>query len=151
MSTFDTRISQWTPVQMAAAAVGAAFLLVGVLGFIPGIVTNYDLMEFAGHDSGAELLGVFQVSILHNLVHLVFGVVGVLATRTAAMSRNFLLGGGVIYLVLWIYGLVIDKADNANFVPLNSADDWLHFALGLAMVLLGALLPRLATRATPLR
>ncbi|HLU43103.1 MAG TPA: DUF4383 domain-containing protein, partial [Microthrixaceae bacterium] len=50
----------------AAGLVGVVFLLVGVLGFIPGITTNYDAMEFAGHESGAELFGVFQVSILHN-------------------------------------------------------------------------------------
>jgi hypothetical protein len=61
------------PVQQAAQLVGLVFLLVGVLGFIPGITTDYGDMEFASHDSDAELLGLFQVSILHNIVHLLFG------------------------------------------------------------------------------
>lgn len=129
-------------VQTAAAAVGAVFLLVGVLGFIPGITTGYDAMEAAGHESRAELLGIFQVSILHNIVHLIFGVAGLLLARTPGSARNYLIGGGVVYLVLWLYGLVIDKTSPANFVPLNTADDWLHFVLGAGMVALGVLLGR---------
>jgi len=46
--------------------------------------------------------------------------------------------------VLWLYGLVIDKQSGANFVPLNSADDWLHFGLGVGMIALGYLLGRRA-------
>ncbi len=120
-----------------AKVVGAVFLLVGILGFIPGITTNYDAMEFAGHESKAELLGIFQVSILHNIVHLLFGVAGLAMSRAARSAIAYLIGGGVIYLVLWLYGLVIDKTSEANFVPLNSADDWLHFVLGLGMIGLG--------------
>ncbi|MET8762808.1 DUF4383 domain-containing protein [Lentzea sp. NPDC004782] len=133
-----------TRVQQAALVVAAVFALVGVLGFIPGITTDYDRMTFAGHQSGAMLLGIFMVSILHNIVHLLFGVVGFLASRTAAGARAFLIGGGAIYLVLWLYGLVIDKMSDANFVPLNSADDWLHFVLGLGMIGLGVALGRRA-------
>src|ERR671910_783116 len=93
-----------TNVQKAAAAVGIVFLLVGVLGFIPGITSNYDQLEFASADSDALLLGIFQVSILHNIVHLLFGVLGLLAARTIANSRNFLVGGGAVYLLLTVYG-----------------------------------------------
>jgi Domain of unknown function (DUF4383) len=129
-------------VQVAAAAVGAVFLLVGILGFIPGITTGYDGMEAAGHQSHAELLGIFQVSVLHNIVHILFGVAGLALARNAANARNYLIGGGVIYLVLWLYGLLVDKASAANFVPVNVADDWLHFILGVGMVALGVLLGR---------
>jgi hypothetical protein len=99
-------------------------------------------MEAAGHKSHAELLGIFQVSILHNIVHILFGVAGLALARTAANARNYLIGGGVIYLVLWLYGLLVDKASAANFVPVNVADDWLHFVLGVGMVALGVLLGR---------
>jgi 4-hydroxybenzoate polyprenyltransferase len=122
--------------------VGAAFLLVGILGFIPGITTDYDTMTFAGHESSAHLLGIFEVSILHNIVHLLFGVAGLALARTFNGARGFLIGGGIIYLVLWLYGLLIDHDHPANFVPVNNADNWLHFALGAAMVLLGVLLSR---------
>ncbi|WP_037890660.1 DUF4383 domain-containing protein [Streptomyces viridochromogenes] len=128
-------------VQQAALLVGAVFLLVGILGFIPGITTDYDTMEFASHDSGAELLGIFQVSILHNLVHLIFGIAGLAMSRTASGARTFLLAGGAVYLVLWLYGLIVGHDSDANFLPMNTADDWLHFVLGVGMIALGALLP----------
>jgi Domain of unknown function (DUF4383) len=75
-------------VQKAAAIVGVVFLLVGVLGFIPGITTNFGDLSFAGHNSAARLLGLFQVSILHNIVHLLFGIAGLVMARTAAQARN---------------------------------------------------------------
>ncbi|WP_426004570.1 DUF4383 domain-containing protein [Paenarthrobacter sp. NyZ202] len=125
-----------------AMGVGIVFLLVGILGFIPGITTNYGAMTFAGHESGAMLLGVFQVSILHNIVHLLFGVAGLAMARNARMARLFLLGGGAVYVVLWIYGLVINQETGANFVPFNTADNWLHLILGVAMIGLGAWLGR---------
>lgn len=137
-----------TSVQTAALVVGAVFLLVGIAGFIPGITTDYDTLQFASHRSDAQLLGLFQVSILHNLVHLLFGVAGLVMARTASAARAFLVGGGVIYLVLWLYGLFIDHDSDANFVPLNTADNWLHLGLGLGMIALGAALSRGRT-ATP--
>jgi hypothetical protein len=131
-----------TPVQKAALAVGAVFLAVGLLGFVPGITTHYDQLTFAGHHSDAALLGIFNVSVLHNLVHLAFGVAGIALARTFNSARSYLIGGGVVYLVLFIYGLVIDPDSSANFVPVNDADNWLHLVLAVAMIALGAALGR---------
>jgi arginine exporter protein ArgO len=142
MSHAEARRLTATMMQKAAVAVGAVFLLVGVLGFIPGVTTEYDTMTVGGHESEAMLLGIFQVSVLHNIVHLLFGVVGVLAARTFSGARNFLIGGGIVYAVLWIYGLVIDHDSTANFVPVNTADNWLHLILAVGMVALGLLLGR---------
>ena len=138
------RTRQGSPVQAASVLVGATFLLVGVLGFVPGITTGTDELHAAGHESHAELLGIFQVSVLHNVVHLLFGAAGIALARTASGARAFLIGGGAVYLVLCLYGLVVDKSSQANFVPLNTADDWLHFVLGLGMIALGVVLGRRA-------
>ena len=127
--------------QNVARLVGIVFLLVGILGFIPGI-TDGAPGDFAGSDSDAELLGIFQVSILHNIVHLLFGVAGLALSRTWDGARTFLIGGGVIYLVLWLYGLLVGADSGANFVPMNTADDWLHFVLGVGMIGAGFLLGR---------
>ena len=131
-----------TNVQKAALAVGIVFLLVGVLGFIPGVTTNYDQLEFASADSEAMLLGVFQVSILHNIVHLLFGALGLVMARSASGARTYLVFGGIVYLVLFLYGLLVGQDSAANFVPVNTADDILHLVLGIGMILLGVVLTR---------
>jgi hypothetical protein len=141
-------MTERTQAQQLSWLLGIVFILVGVLGFIPGITTHYGDLSFAGHDSGAKLLGIFEVSILHNIVHIGFGAVGIALAKTAEGARTFLVGGGIVYLVLWIYGLVIDLNGNANFVPVNTADNWLHLALGVTMLGLGLVLTRGAGRRT---
>jgi hypothetical protein len=124
-------MSNGTPVQTVARLVGIVFLLVGIAGFIPGLTTNlYDGLDFAGDGSEAELLGLFQVSVLHNIVHALFGV-GIFMAATPSGARTFLIGSGAIYVVLFLLGIV----GGADWVPVNDADDWLH--LGLAVGLLG--------------
>ncbi|GAB3764581.1 DUF4383 domain-containing protein [Microlunatus parietis] len=134
-----------SPVQTASLVVGALFLLVGILGFIPGITTNYDTMSFASHHSEALLLGLFQVSILHNIVHLAFGIVGIVAARGFRTARGFLIIGGIVYLLLFIYGLVVPMESAANFIPVNTADNVLHVVLGVGMIALGLVLGRTTT------
>jgi hypothetical protein len=131
-----------TPVQSFAALVGVVFLLVGILGFVPGITTHYGDLSFAGHDSGAKLLGIFQVSILHNIVHLLFGIAGLVLAKTADGARTYFLGGGAVYLLLWVVGL----AGGVDWIPANTADNWLHFGFGIGMILLGLVAGRTATR-----
>jgi len=123
-------------VQGAAIIVAGAFLVVGVLGFVPGVTAHLDQLQWAGHHSGAKLFGVFAVSGLHNIVHLAFGVIGFIFARTYAASRAYLLAGGIAYLALWAYGLVMDAGSALNILMLNNADNWLHFGLGIVMVLL---------------
>ncbi len=133
-------------VQLAATVVAATFLLVAVLGFVPGITTNYSELSFAGHESEAKLLGLFQVSVLHNIVHGLFGVIGLTLAKSVAGARGFLIGGGVVYLVLTAYGSVIDLDSAVNFVPVNVADNFLHLGLGVAMIGLGVVLGKQAAR-----
>ncbi|MFI7581534.1 DUF4383 domain-containing protein [Kocuria kalidii] len=135
----DDRPARRSPVRTAALLYGVVFLLVGVAGFIPGVTTGYDTMQFAGHESEAMLLGIFQVSILHNIVHLLYGIAGLALARSVSGARNYLRWGGAAYLLLWLYGLLVGEESAANFVPLNSADDWLHLFLGVTMVALSFL------------
>jgi hypothetical protein len=120
--------------QTLALLFGVAFLGAGVLGFIPGITTNLGDIEFAGKDSPSELLGIFQVSILHNIVHLLFGIAGVALSRTTANARMYLLYSGVIYVVLFVYGFFVGADDDSNFIPINGADDVLHLVLAIGLL-----------------
>lgn len=126
--------------QKVAFAVAAVFVLIGVLGFVPGFTTHYGDLMFATHHSEAKLIGVFQISVLHNLLHLLFGLAGLALARTVSGARLFLAGGGAVYLGLWLYGFAIDRETAANFVPVNDADNWLHLFLGFGMLAAGLLL-----------
>jgi hypothetical protein len=132
-----------TPVQSVAALVGLVFLLVGILGFIPGITSHYSDLGFAGHDSGAKLLGIFQTSVLHNLVHIAFGI-GILMARTPEGARTYLIGGGVAYLAVWLIGVI----GGLDWLPVNAADNWLHVVLGVGMIALGFVTGRDLSRST---
>jgi hypothetical protein len=129
-----------TSAQIAATVFGVIFLVIGVLGFIPGITANYSALYFAGYGSEAVLLGLFQVSILHNVVHMLLGFAGLWMARSNSSARTYLIGAGVLYLLLFIYGLIIPLNSDANFVPLNWADNWLHLALAVVMIILGFVL-----------
>ena len=125
-----------TKTQKASLVVGATFLLVGGLGFVPGFTIGYDHLEFAG-GSGAMLLSVFAVSVLHNLIHLSFGVAGLLLARTWSDARGYLVGGGVLYLLLWLYGPLVGNRNNAELASLTDANNWLHLVLGFGMFSVG--------------
>jgi len=133
--------------QVFAALMGAAFLLVGLAGFVPGLTSDYGRLGSAGTGSQALLLGLFQVSVLHNIVHLLFGV-GLLAAARYASARAYLLGGGIVYLGVTVYGFLIDRESDLNFLPVNPADNLLHLGLALAMVGLGLVGLRAARGAT---
>ncbi|TLM73270.1 DUF4383 domain-containing protein [Pseudarthrobacter sp. NamB4] len=129
-------------VQNVGMGVGILLMLVGVLGFIPGITTQYSELMFLGPASQAMLFGVFQVSMLLNIVQLAVGATGWAMSRTEHGARNFLLGAGALYIVLAIYGLIVGVDSAANFLALNMADNWTHLALGAAMVVAGWLFSR---------
>ena len=132
-------VRERAPLRELTLLVSLGVIAVGIAGFIPGITTHYGDLKFAGHDSGAQLFGVFQVSILHNLVHLLYGVTGLFLSRTTETARGFLVVGGLIYLALALYGAVINGDSGWNFIPLDHEDNLLHLGLGLGMVGLGLL------------
>ena len=114
---------------------GAAFLFLGLLGFVPGITAHYGDLGFAGRGSGAMLFGLFRVSILHNLVHLVIGAAGLASAAANVAARRFLSGAAVASLALWTLGV----SGGADWLPVNADDNWLHLALGAAVTALGYL------------
>jgi len=140
--------------RLAATIVAATFLLVGIAGFIPGITTDVEELDFAGPHDGmsgqAELLGLFHVSVLHNLVHLSFGIAGLALARSVRGASGFLIGGAIIYALVLVYGLVVDHHSDANFLPVNDADNILHAALAAGMLLLGLLLTPRRNQVSPI-
>ncbi|BCN49296.1 hypothetical protein A5N78_00125 [Prescottella equi] len=144
--TRPTSARKRSATEVVALVFGVVFLVVGIAGFIPGITTDYDTMTWAGHHSDAKLLGIFEVSVLHNIIHLAFGVAGIVMARSMQMARTYLIAGGVVYFAVWIYGVSINRDDAANFIPVNDADNWLHLGLAVAMIVIGGFLPPMETR-----
>ncbi|WP_424186508.1 DUF4383 domain-containing protein [Actinokineospora sp. G85] len=137
----EVRSVRHLPVQVAGAALAGVFLALGILGFVPGATLGYGDIEVLGPGSGAMMFGLFAVSLLHNAVHLGFGVVGLRIARTVSGARRYLLGGGAIAIALGGYGWLVDYGSGANLLPANAADNWLHFGLGVVMVVSGLVAP----------
>ena len=132
-----------TDVQNAGMGVGIVLIVVGILGFIPGITTQYSSLAFFGPGSHALFLGLFQVSMLLNIMQLAIGATGVAMSRDNPMgARNFLMGFGLLYIVLSVYGLIVGEASAANFLSLNAIDAWAFMIMGLVMVGAGWLMSR---------
>jgi hypothetical protein len=137
-------VNERSAIQSLASWAGTAFVVLGILGFVPGVTDHYEALKFAGHRSGAQLFGVFDTSTLLNLVYVVLGIGGTWLARTRSGARAYLFGAGTLLLALWVFGLSVGRGDRANFVPVDSADAWLHFGLGLGLVAAALLLGRQA-------
>lgn len=131
-----------TDVQNVGMGVGIVLLAVGVLGFIPGVTTQYSELRFLGPDSRAMFLGLFQVSMLLNVVQLAVGATGFAMSRNGMGARNFLMGFGLLYIIFSVYGLIVGVESAANFLSFNTTDNWTYLVLGVAMIGAGWLLSR---------
>ena len=105
--------------QVLGLAFGAIYLLVGIIGFF---VTGLD--NFAGNEQH-EMLLIFMINPLHNIVHILIGVVGLALSRTLAGAKTFGLLLAVGYGLAFIYG-VIAVGKDWDFLNINGADNVLH-------------------------
>jgi hypothetical protein len=119
-----------TTLQKLAGVFGVIFIVVAVLGFItPGG------MAMAMEPAGGLLLGLFAVNLLHNIVHLLFGAWGLVASRSWSGSKSYFTIAGAIYLVLTVVGFL--SPTGFGLVPLGGNDIWLHAVLAIAMLGIG--------------
>ncbi len=133
--------------QVLATVMGLIFVLIGIAGFIPGVTSGN--LASNGLESDAELLGLFRVSVVGNLIHLGYGLVGLLFATRVAWSKFYLIVGGVAMLAVAAYGfIVVDQGADANVIPFNDAINVLHVGLGFGLILLGLLGVAAHTRST---
>ena len=116
---------------------GIVFLAVGVAGFIPGLVQPLHEGHPAVQYNGGQLLGLFPVNTLHNAVHILFGLWGLLASRSLGGSVTYARGVAIIYAVLTIAGLVPNLNSMYGLVPLYGNDIWLHALLAIVAAYFG--------------
>ncbi|HEY3479202.1 MAG TPA: DUF4383 domain-containing protein [Streptomyces sp.] len=118
------------PVQGMGMLIGLLFLMLGAFELIPGVTV--------GDGPGRALFGVFAVSGVWTLVHLLTGAAAVFCTRSPGLASRFLLVAGACYAVLGIAGLLPLPQAIDDALPMNNAGTCLVLALGTAMLILGA-------------
>ncbi len=124
---------------------GIVYLILGILGLIPGLLAP---VATPGNPPTTltvlygALFGLFVVNIIHTLVHLIVGIWGILAYRTFTAARSFSIAAGIIFLVLFVFGLIPGLQTIFGIVPLQGADVWLHLISGVIALFFGLVVAR---------
>ena len=120
-----------TTVQRVAMIFGVVFLLAAAAGLLAGATG----MQPTHPDTAPRALGFFPVNLVHNIVHILFGIWGLVASRTWDASKTFCRVGGIIYAVLVPLGFI--APDGFGLIPLGGNDIWLHAVIALALLYFG--------------
>lgn len=123
-------------VQKAATVFGVVFVLVGILGFIPAFTP------------GGNLLGIFEVNGVHNWIHILSGVVALLASKSHKNARLYFQVFGIVYGLVTLLGVVYGDNAILGIVAHNHADILLHAIITAAALYLGFGTPRNDTHVT---
>jgi len=107
-------------------------------GFVPRFLTGIDLL--GGLRSETLIVGLFHVSLLHNVVHLLLGGGALISAGSQRTCRVFLAAAGIAMVTVVVFGQIGGPRLVPDLVPVGAADTWLHTVLAVAM-LAGAVLP----------
>ena len=122
-----------------ALVFGIVFLLVGIAGFIPGLLAapaegDPALAIEAAH---GRLMGLFPVNVVHDLIHIAFGIWGIVAYRTLAAARLYAKSVAVIYALLVVMGFIPVLNTTFGLAPIHGHDIWLHALLAIVAAYFG--------------
>jgi hypothetical protein len=130
-----------SPARLYATLVGGTLVIAGIIGF-------FYSSSFGSPGSVDKVFGVLGVNGWHNMVHIATGALGLLLAGYAA--RQYALGLGVVYVAIAIWGFIIGNGDSIlGFIPVNTADDFLHLILGVLGLAAGLATPAMATTRRP--
>jgi hypothetical protein len=114
--------------QVVALVVGAAYLLLGMLGFF--FLGDPSTASLAGHDTDDVMLGL-ELNGITNVLHLVMGVVGMLCATTLGRARGYGVGLAVVGALLFVFGVFAVGNTAINVLSLNWGDNILHLVTAL--------------------
>jgi hypothetical protein len=114
-----------TPAQLYAGAVGAVLVVAGIVGFFAS-------SAFGSPGDVEDVFGLLSVNGWHDVVHILTGVAGLACAGRPRAARGYAGALGVVYLGVAIWGFAIGSGESIlGFLPVNTADNVLHTALGL--------------------
>ena len=122
-----------------AALFGIVFLLAGGSGFVPGLSPEHAHPDMTVTAESRLALRLFPVNVVHNVVHLAFGVWGLLAARGVTGSLIYARGVAVIYGLLTVLGAIPATSTTFGLVPIYGNDIWLHAGLAAVAAYFGFL------------
>lgn len=136
--------------RLFALVYGVVFLLVGILGFVPGVLTPVSPGEHAEHSVTVNafegyLFGLFHVNVLHSLVHVLFGIMGLAMSRTWGAARSYARIVAVVYALLAVMGLIPGLNTVFGLIPIHGNDVWLHVLLAVPAAYFGFMAPPAAS------
>jgi hypothetical protein len=109
---------------------GIIFVLVGVMGFIPGFVKEAtatpDMAGLSFTPGYGYLLGLFPINVLHNVVHLLVGILGIVASVSLGSARLYSGVLAIFYGLLTVMGLFPPTQSTLGLIPIFGNDVWLH-------------------------
>jgi hypothetical protein len=116
-----------------ALVFGIVFLIVGAAGFIPGMAAPHSHPDVSVTTGLGLELSLFPINVLHNIVHLLFGVWGLMAARSDAGARAYGKAVAIIYALLTVMGLIPALRLHTTFglIPLYGNEVWLHALLAI--------------------
>lgn len=109
--------------RMIAFLFGVAFILAGVAGYLPSFTQN------------GLLFGYFMVNPMHNMVHIVSGLVAIFACTNAGYAKWFFRLFGIIYGLVAISGFYWHG--DLMMMHMNMADNMLHTVIAIVSLYLG--------------
>jgi hypothetical protein len=111
-------------IQKAATWFGVGFVLIAILGFIPGVTNN------------SVMLGLFQVDSIQNIIHLLSGVIALVCAGSMSGARTFFKVLGIVYAIIAIIGFIQGQTV-LGIMLANTADNILHLLIAIAALVLG--------------
>lgn len=112
-------------IQKAAKWFGIILLLVGILGFIPGITSE------------GRLLGIFAVDTVHNIIHILTGIVALISAGTASGAKGYFKTFGIVYALVTVLGFIQGSGELLGIMSINGADNVLHLLITIVALTLG--------------
>jgi hypothetical protein len=134
-----------SPARLYCTLVGAVLVIAGIIGFFYTAGFDTGVSGVAGDTD--EVFGILAVNGWHNVVHILLGLLGLLAAGYAA--REYALGVGLVYIILAVWGFADGDDIILGLVPLNNEDNFLHLILGLTGVAAGAATPKVTAPTQP--
>ena len=135
--------------RLFAFGIGLVFLIVGIAGFIPGLISipavagdaPLHVPNLSFSDGYGNVFGLFPTNFLHNAVHIAVGVLGLAAATSFTGSLVFNQGFAISYILIAIMGLLPATNTTFGLMPIFGNNVWFNALTGLAAAYFGFIKP----------